>query len=206
MSTLAIIGAGRVGGALGRRLAALSHDVRFGLRDPSGAAPAGRAASVEAALDAADVVLLAVPGDVAPALAEAHAERLAGRIVVDATNPVSWSDGPVWHPPAAGSNAAAVAAAAAGARVVKAFNTFGAETHEDPRYGAQGATVPYAGDDAEAKAEVSALAEALGYTPVDAGPLRNAALLENLAVLWIHLAAKGGQGRQFALNLHHRPA
>ena len=54
-----------------------------------------------------------------------------------------------------------------------------------------------AGDDASAKATVLALARDMGFTPRDAGPLRNAAVLENLAVLWIHLATQSGMGRQF---------
>lgn len=64
--------------------------------------------------------------------------------------------------------------------------------------------VPLASDDAEAKALVSSIATKVGFTPIDAGPLRNAALLESLAVLWIHLAMKGGQGRHVAFKLLKR--
>lgn len=203
-ATIAIVGAGNVGGALGARLAALGYDVRFGLRDPSAEIPAGVGETVAAAIEAATVVLLAVPGNAAAGIAREHAAGLAGKVVIDATNPVTWSNGPVWSPPEGGSNAAAVAAAAPGARVVKAFDTFGAETHRNPAYGERKATLPYAGDDAEAKTVVAALATALGYAPLDAGPLRNAALLENLAVLWIHLATVGDQGREFTFNLDRR--
>lgn len=48
------------------------------------------------------------------------------------------------------------------------------------------------------------VAEAAGFRPHDAGPLRNATLLENLAVLWIHLASQGGKGRQFSFRLEGR--
>jgi hypothetical protein len=85
--------------------------------------------------------------------------------------------------------------------VVKAFNTFGAEIHADPRLSAGPADVCLAGDDADAKRIVGEIATRAGFRPIDAGPVRNAALLENLAVLWIHLALVGGQGRDVAFKL-----
>ena len=87
-----------------------------------------------------------------------------------------------------------------GARVVKGFNTFGAEIHLDPSLGGTVADVFLAGDDAEAKKAVAAVAEAAGFTPVDSGPLRNAAVLENLAILWIHLALREGHGRNWSFK------
>jgi hypothetical protein len=119
----------------------------------------------------------------------------AGKVIVDCTNPMRWEDGPVWAPPTEGSNAAAIAAAAPGARVVKGFNIFGADFHANPTLAAGPVDVQLAGD-AEARVEVAAIARAAGFEPVDAGPLRNAAVLENLAMLWIHLAMVGGHGRQ----------
>ena len=59
-------------------------------------------------------------------------------------------------------------------------------------------------DDAAAKGQVIALAEAMGFKARDAGPLRNAAVLENLCVLWIQLATVGGAGRQIALRVEGR--
>ncbi|MCA9708889.1 MAG: hypothetical protein KDK70_23795, partial [Myxococcales bacterium] len=105
-----------------------------------------------------------------------------------------------------GSNSAALAAALPGARVIKAFNTFGAEFHADPSLPGGGADVPIAGDDAEARQRVADLAESAGFTPIDAGPLRNAAVLENVAMLWIHLATVGGHGRSGAFKLVSREA
>lgn len=207
---VAIIGTGNVGGSLGTRLAAAGCDVIFGARGdpPEGllerAGARARAAAVADAVQAAEVVVLAVPGGAAKAVAAEHAARLDARVLIDATNPVSWDGGPVWSPPEEGSNAAAVAAAAPGARVVKAFNTFGAEFHADPSLGAGSVDVPFAADDVEAATVVAELAETAGFTPVNAGPLRNASVLENLAVLWIHLATVGGQGRNVAFKLLSR--
>jgi predicted dinucleotide-binding enzyme len=91
-----------------------------------------------------------------------------------------------------------------GTRLVKAFNTFGAEFHADPKLGATSADLYLAGDDVEAKRALSDLARTLGFEPVDVGPLRNARHLESLAILWIHLATVGGKGRDVAFKLLHR--
>jgi hypothetical protein len=100
--------------------------------------------------------------------------------------------------PPEGSIAAAVAAAVPTLRVVKGFNAFGAEIHQNPTTRAGPAIVPLAGDDATAKGAVARIAELAGFAPIDVGPLRNAPLLESLAVLWIHIATKGGRGREWA--------
>lgn len=206
-TSIAIIGTGNVGAALGVRLGRAGYAVRFGAREGKDlhalVARAGGSASVATPAEAAagaDVVVLAVPGKVAVEAATALGD-LAGKVVVDCTNPIAWDAGPVWDPPAAGSNTAALAAALPDARVVKAFNTFGAELHADPMLLAGPVDVQIAGDDTSARATVAAIAERAGFTPVDVGPLRNAALLESLAVLWIHLAMVGGHGRNVAFKL-----
>jgi 8-hydroxy-5-deazaflavin:NADPH oxidoreductase len=201
--TIAILGAGNVGGNLGVRLAASGFTVKFGVRpgsDPKDLlARAGANAEVltpQAAVAAADVVFIATP---TPAAVSAAREAgLDGKIVVDCTNPVGWSDGPVWTPPVEGSVAAAIAAAVPAARVVKGFNTFGSEIHLNPDLGGTPASVLLASDDLEAKRVVAEVARTAGFAPIDSGPLRNAAALENLAVLWIHLALREGHGRAWA--------
>jgi NADPH-dependent F420 reductase len=205
-TTIAIIGTGNVGAALAVRLARAGYAVRLGVRGEKDVSAllerAGANASVDTlagAVAAADVVILAVPGKVAVEAATALGS-LAGKVIVDTTNPVAWDAGPVLAPPAEGSNAAALAAALPEARVVKAFNTFGAEFHVEPALPGGPVDVQLASDDAEAKRTVAAIAERSGFTPIDVGPLRNAALLESLAVLWIHLATVGGRGRDAAFK------
>jgi len=208
---IAVIGAGNVGGSLGARFSKVGFPVQFGVRDAKGtsellarcAADASTASPAEAAVWA-EVVFLAVPAAAALEVASSLAKQLEGKVVVDCNNPLTWKDGPVWNPPAEGSLAAAIAKAAPGARVVKGFNTFGAEFHADPSTGGAPATVYLAGDDAEAKQRVGELATTAGFATVDSGPLRNAAVLENLAMLWIHLATVGGQGRNFVFNMQRR--
>jgi 8-hydroxy-5-deazaflavin:NADPH oxidoreductase len=205
---ISIIGAGNVGGSLGRSFSKAGLPVCFGVRPEADTKAlleaCGKDASAKSPSEAAksgDVVFLAVPGSAAVDVATSLAVELAGKIVVDCNNPLVWKEGPVWTPPAEGSLTAALAKAAPGARLVKGFNTFGAEFHGNPTLAGAPAQVFLAGDDADAKKVVADLATKLGFTTVDSGPLRNAAVLENLAMLWIHLATVGGQGRNFAFAM-----
>lgn len=199
---IAILGKGNVGLALARAFHAAGHAVTLGVRDPSTAPAELPADTVAGAVSGAELVVLAVPARAVDAVLDAAGD-LSGVVVVDATNPVAWDDGPVHAPPAEGSVSARIAALRPQARVVKAFNTFGAEFHRQPTVAGQPVTVLLAGDDAGAKATVSELAGASGWAPVDAGPLRNAAALEQHACLWIHLAMKGGLGRRFTFQVVH---
>jgi len=207
---IAIIGTGNVGAAIGARLAQSGNAVVFGTRRPGevgdllGKAGPNAAAKLPAEAAAeAEVILLAVPAAAAVEAARSLGD-LTGKVLVDCNNPLRWDKGPVWNPPAEGSLSAAIAAAAPSARVVKAWNTFGAEFHGDPKTAEGPADLFMAGDDAEAKALIAQIGEGAGFRPVDAGPLRNAGVLENLAILWIHLAIAGGQGRDFAFRMARR--
>jgi 8-hydroxy-5-deazaflavin:NADPH oxidoreductase len=205
---IAVIGAGNVGGNLGTHLSKVGYPVRFGLKEGvesaallARAAKDASAGSVEDAAEFGDVVFFALPAAATTDVARSVAPQLTGKIVVECGNPLSWQDGPVWAPPAEGSLAAAVAKAAPGARVVKAFNTFGAEHHADSNLTGAPAVVFMAGDDADAKTTLGDIATKAGYRPIDAGPLRNAGVLENVAMLWIHLALVGGRGRGFVFDV-----
>jgi predicted dinucleotide-binding enzyme len=209
--TVAIIGAGNVGTALARNLIRHGVTVQLVASDLAKAREAATAlgpqaravepAALEAGLDA---VFLAVPAEAAvPAIAAAP-RLAAGTIVVDCTNPLRWEEGPVHTPPAEGSTAAQLAQRFPELRVLKAFNTFGAEFHDQPQLAAGPADLYLAGDDADAKRALGELARTLGYEPIDVGPLRNARHLESLAMLWIHLATVGQRGREVAFKLLHR--
>lgn len=207
---IAIVGPGNVGSAIARRLVDAGFTrVTFGVRSTAKIAEAlagfdGKVTAAPAAqAAAADVVFLAVPGSAAVAAARDLGD-LRGKIVVDCNNPLTWNQGPVWAPPPEGSITAALQAALPEARVLKAFNTFGAEFHADPKLGDTVADVFVAGDDASAKQTLAELLQRAGFRAVDSGPLRNAAVLENVAVLWIHLALVGGHGREVALKLLRR--
>jgi predicted dinucleotide-binding enzyme len=197
---IAVIGAGNVGGQLGRLWARAGHDVRFAVHDLNG--PRARALREEGyevghtgiAVEEAEVVLLAIPHS---ALADAidSGGDWTGNLVIDATNRIG-----VELPDGFDSAAEEIADRAAGAVVVKAFNTIGANRYAQPRFGEQAASMFVCGDDSAAKDIVSGLAKDLGFEPVDAGPLANARLLEALAELWVSLA-RGGLGRDLGFRL-----
>lgn len=207
---VAIIGAGNVGGGLGIRLSQSGIPVKFGVKpgsDVKTLLAQCKDASATAPEEAAawgELVFFALPANVAVDVARSLAGTLRGKVVVDCNNPLTWQEGPVWAPPAEGSLAAAIAKAAPGARVVKGFNTFGAEFHKEPGRAGVAAQVFLASDDTEAKKLVSDVAKTAGFDPVDAGPLRNASVLENVAMLWIHLATVGGRGRDFTFVMASR--
>lgn len=208
---IAIIGSGNVGSVLGRRLAAAGNLICFASRDPGGERIAGlvandpdrcRAASYREAVADAEVVIYAAPYDEAAKILEAIGD-LHGAVLIDCTNPLNASfDGlQLGHTESAGER---IAALAPSARVVKAFNTTSVATMADPGYGDQAATQFYCGDDHPAKQIVAELIEQLGMEPVDAGPLRNARYLEATAMLYIHLAVRGGWGGNCALKMLRR--
>lgn len=190
--TVALIGTGNVGSALGRRFAEQGHTVVYGSRDPAAADVAALvretghgAVAVRPAEAAARsrVVVLAVPWTAAEDVVRSLGD-LSGKIVVDPTNPrVMAQDGFADYPPLPDSNAERIARVAPGARVVKAFSTLGFETMLDPRVANGPVTIPLVGDDREAKEVIARLAREIGLEAVDVGPLRHARVIEGLHYL-----------------------
>jgi predicted dinucleotide-binding enzyme len=195
---IAVIGSGNVGGRLGRLWAEHGHEVTFGVRDPNSekarllAGPNIRVTSIPEAAGA-DVIALAVPfGAVAETLGLLG--KLSGKVLIDCTNRI----GPP-APGAAASGGEEVARLAPGARVVKAFNTIGADNLANLQFGDVRAAGFICGDDAEAKAVVAGLAEELGFDPIDCGPLAAAGTLEQMTVLWIRLSREMGREIAYAI-------
>jgi 8-hydroxy-5-deazaflavin:NADPH oxidoreductase len=136
-----------------------------------------------------DIVVLAVPY---PAVADVLAERgesLAGRVVVDITNPVDFATFDSLVVPADGSAAAEIAANLPNSRVLKAFNTTLGATLAAGTVGPLTTTVLIAGDDADAKSLLADVIMAGGLNAIDAGSLRRARELEGIGFLQITLAA-----------------
>jgi NADPH-dependent F420 reductase len=207
---IAIIGTGNVGSALGGSFIRAGHEVTFAAQDQSAtqalAAELGATAatSTAGAVEAADVVVLAVPyaavGDVAAEVGAAA----QGKVVIDATNPLktdysglSTETGP--------SGAERIAAQLPGARIVKAFNTIFASIQADPAGQAQTVDGLLAGDDAAAKATVAELLRSMGLRPVDAGPLAEARALEAIAWLNISLQLRNGGSWKTTVSLVNPP-
>ena len=211
---LAIIGAGNVGGALGTAWAQKAgHEIFFGVRNPQsdkvkalvgalgGKARAGTAAEAAAF---AEIIVLATPWNGAEAAIRSMGE-VSGKIILDATNPLAMGpDGlglAIGHDTSAGEK---VQGWAKGASVFKTLNTTGYGNMAEPVFHGVKSVMFVAGDDAAAKPKVIALVAALGFEVIDAGPLRNARLLEAHAMLWIDLALKRGLGRDFAFAILRR--
>lgn len=201
--SVALIGTGNVGAALGRRFAAAGHDVVYGSRDPGAADVAAlvrttghgaQALPPAQAAARARVVVLAVPWTAVEDVVRGLGD-LSGKIVVDPTNPRAMAADGFADYPFEGSNAERIAAWAPGAAVVKAFNTLGAETMLDPSLARGPVTLPVVGDDRAAKDVVLALARDIGLEAVDVGPLRHARIIEGLH--YVRANASGGR-----INFH----
>jgi NADPH-dependent F420 reductase len=202
---IAILGTGNVGGGLATAALGAGHTVTVSASTPASAQEsaaktgATAAASNREAVQQADVVVLAVPhGAVAGVVAELG-DALDGKVVVDATNPLNdtYSDLTTTGVSAAEQLQVQVP----GATVVKALNTVFASRYADPVEGGHPLDALVAGDDAAAKATVSELVGSLGFRPVDAGSLRMARTLEEVAFLNISLNATHGWTWQSAFRL-----
>jgi len=204
---IAIIGAGNVGGALGANWAGKGHDIFFGVRDPKTEKTQGllakiggkaRADSPAEAAVFADVIVLSTPWPATEAAIRSMGD-LKGKILLDATNPLTRGlDGialEIGHTTSAGEK---VQSWAAGASVYKTLNTTGFANMANPVFNGIKSIMFVAGDDAANKPKVIDLVGELGFDVVDAGPLRNARLLEAHAMLWIDLSLARGLGPGWA--------
>ncbi len=214
---IAIIGAGNVGGALGRSWAKAGHTIIFGVRNPAGGktkppiAEIGSAATsvvVPDAVRSAEVIVLATPWEAVPDVINAMGD-VRGKIIIDCTNPLFLnSEGSLsLSLGSSTSGAEEIARLATGARVAKAFNTYGFENFADSSYPGYGELKPvmfYCSDDDEAKEIVEKLAKDLGFEPVETGGLGMARSLEPLALLWIRLAMRRGRNPNFTWGMLKR--
>jgi NADPH-dependent F420 reductase len=184
---VAVIGTGRMGTGLARRLAAAGNEVRVGSRDRE----RGRAKAEEvgaafggtctAAASNAEVVVLAVPWTAVHETLVALGD-VEGTVLVDVTNPFREKDAD--GPCTCESGAEQIQGFAPGARVVKGWNHVDSTLlRRSPGFGGVRATVFVAGDDPAAKEVVARLVRDSGYEPADAGPLASARYLEPLAGL-----------------------
>ena len=195
---IAIIGAGSVGATLGRAWIKHGEDVIWGLRNPQdpkyAALPKDRVKAPAEAVKDAEVVVVAAPWPAAEAAIKSLGS-LAGKVVIDCMNPLGM--GPDGLQLVLGFNVSAgeqVASWVPGAFVFKTLNTTGAGNMAKADDYSVKPVMLVAGDDAGRKPVVMELVGKLGFEPVDAGPLKNARLLEPFAMVWIDQAMKRGRG------------
>jgi predicted dinucleotide-binding enzyme len=199
---VAIIGKGQVGLALEQSLARVGHEVTFGVKSPASNAPNER--TVSDAFRAANVTILAVPFTAIPDVIRS-AGNLDGKIVIDATNPLGMDEAGLGLTMGfSKSGAEQIAALAPGALLCKTFNQTGCENLADAATYTHRPVMFVAGDDPNAKRIVVTLVSDIGFDPLDVGALRQARLLEPLAMLWIEVARKLGRGPNISFCLQQR--
>jgi NADPH-dependent F420 reductase len=177
MTNLSILGTGNMGQAIAAIAAKGGHGVQqLGESD------------VDTAVTG-DIVVLAVPYPAVSAVIAQRGEQLAGRIVVDITNPLNFETFDSLVVPADGSAAAEIAAALPASQVLKAFNTTLAGTLAAGTVGPLTTTVLIAGDDADAKSTLAGIVTSGGLNAIDAGSLKRARELEAVGFLQLTLAA-----------------
>ena len=194
-----VIGTGNMARGIGSRVLAGGHELTVVGKDSERAeavaADIGGDGSVKTAVAddpvEGDVVILAVYYPDAREAVERYGDQLAGKVVVDITNPVNETfDGLVVPPD--GSATDELAGLGSGARFVKAFNTTFAATLTEGEVAGHQVDVLLAGDDEEAKAAVATLARDGGLNPIDVGGQRRARELEALGLL--HMGVQNALG------------
>ena len=135
-----------------------------------------------------DIVVLAVPYPAVSQVLAERGEQLAGKVVVDITNPLNFETFDSLVVPADSSATAEIAAALPSSKVLKAFNTNFAATLASGTIADQPTTVLIAGDDAEAKSQLADIVTAGGLRAIDTGDVRRARELEAIGFLQLNLA------------------
>jgi 8-hydroxy-5-deazaflavin:NADPH oxidoreductase len=207
ITSIGVLGSGQVGRVLAAGFRARGHEVAIGTRSPEDnddllAWAAGEdgvaVGSFAAVAEGGDIVVLATAGAaVEEAISLAGPHNFTGKVVIDVTNPLDFSDGgpelAVGHTDSGGE---IVQRAIPGASVVKAFNTVGNGLMVDPDIGSQPSEPPtmfIAGDDADAKQTASDALADFGWRALDVGGIERSRELESLALLWVAAGrARGG--------------
>jgi predicted dinucleotide-binding enzyme len=200
---ITIIGAGNMGRALVKQLSGAGHQITVTARDLNKVRqlasefPRTAAADAGSAVGADSVVIIATGyNDAVPALQSLG--DLAGKIVIDITNPLTadYMNLTIGHSTSAAEQ---IAAALPGALVVKAFNTVFAQVlAEGPQLAGKQVPVFYASDSERAGQTARSLIESTGFTAIDAGPLKNARYLEPVGGLNIYFGYGAGHGTTVA--------
>jgi NADPH-dependent F420 reductase len=208
---IGIIGAGDVGGTLGKRWTQKKHEIMFGVRNLQSQNVQKlirgdqnlKFGDIREAVAFGDVIVFAIPWTSVEETIR-KAGNLSGKILIDPTNPVTPDlKGLALDTTSVTENIAKLANTV---KVVKAFNTIGAKTLNNLIFDSQRADLFICGDDSHAKRVVGQLATDIGFDVVDVGPLVNARLLERLALLWIELAFRQKLGPNIAFKLLRRKA
>lgn len=207
MSTISIIGSGGMAAVIGGLAAKAGHTIEVMSRDSAKARAlaeqvgAGATTGIFGAAPTGDIVILAVPYAAVLDVVKQYGEELAGKVLVDISNPVA-PDFTSFVTPEDSFGAQEIAnAVPADAEVVKAFNTQFSHVLAAGSVEGHPVDVFIAGDDAQAKARVSAFIESLGLRPMDTGPLLMARTLEHACLLSLGLIAHSVKHTKFSIGV-----
>ena len=207
MSSISIIGTGNMASALAGRALAGGNAVEIVGRDPVkakelAAALGGATVGMTDTAPAGDIVILAVPYASAAAVIRDYGNALGGKAIVDITNPITPDlSGFLTLQGTFGAQEIAKAAPT-GAHVVKAFNTLPSDVLAASPAKGHPLDVFIAGDDAQAKATVSAFIKSLGLRPLDTGSLEMAHWLEGTGLLMMGLGRHGAGTFDFTFGVN----
>lgn len=207
MSTISIIGSGGMAAAIGGLAARAGHLVEVMSRDAAraralaGQIGTGATTGTFGATPAGDIVILAVPYSAILDVLKQYGEKLAGKLLIDITNPIK-SDFSGFLAPEDSFGAREIARATpADADIVKAFNTQFSHVLAVGSAKGHRLDVFIAGDNAQAKAHVSAFIESLGLRPLDTGPLFMARTLEHACMLCLGLMTHSVKHANFSIGV-----
>ncbi len=198
---IAVIGAGNIGGTLGRKWAAGGHEVVFGVRDPAAEKTRRLLSALEGSVQAVspttaprgcDVVLLAVPGRAMVETVRLISPELRGKILIDATNDMTRDP---MH------SLDLLRAAAPDSPVYRAFSNLGWEVFAEPEFNGTASDLFFCGDGAQVQTAVENLIAAIGLRPVFIGGLDQADVIDGLTRLYFSLAMGQGHGRRVGLRM-----
>ncbi|GAC1364286.1 MAG: NADPH-dependent F420 reductase [Ktedonobacteraceae bacterium] len=199
---ITVLGAGNIGGTLGKKWSAAGHQVQFGVRDPNGKnaqklrAELGEKAiigTIEQALQGNPaVVLIALPGGAVESVAHNYSAQLDGRIIIDATNRIGEDS---MH------NLAHFQHYTQQAHIYRAFNSLGWENFADPTYDGIQVDLFYCGPDGATRTTMEQLIADVGLRPIYLGGVEQVGLLDSIASLWFTLAFAQKKGRRVAFKV-----
>jgi 8-hydroxy-5-deazaflavin:NADPH oxidoreductase len=200
--TIAVLGAGNIGGTLGKKWSEVGHQLRFGVRDPAGQHASALHTEIgnqvvigtigEALQGNPAVVLIALPGAAVESMAREYAAELNGRIIIDAANRMGEDS---MH------NLAQFQQHAPQAQLFRAFNSLGWENFAQPTFDGVQADLFYCGPDGDARSTVEQLIADVGLRAVYLGGVEQMGLLDSIASLWFSLAFGQKKGRHIAFKV-----
>jgi 8-hydroxy-5-deazaflavin:NADPH oxidoreductase len=205
---IGVLGTGDVGRALGKAFIALGHEVKMGSRSATNekalawASESGAGASAGTfgdAVEFGEIVVLATLGVAnESAITSAGVEKFNGKLVIDTTNPLDFSQGMPPRLAISGNDSGgeAVQRLVPAAKVVKAFNTVGSPFMFRPDFPGGPPDMFIAGNDEDAKKRVSAILADFGWGVIDVGGIESSRYLEAMCLVWVITALKTNQWAQ----------